>query len=213
MHAARKPFIPAAGYHFALRFYDPLTRLFGAEAARSVVIDGARLGAGVRALDIGCGTGSLLVAAKQRCPGAELVGLDPDLDALARARQKAQAAGATIRFEQGYSDELPFEAQSFDRVLSSLMIHHLDPATQDRTLAEVARVLEPGGSVHILDFTRAHERSHGLWHRFVHASGRPAVHVAHDLPAALRRAGFREVREVQQPRMFFQDVTYCSATR
>src|SRR5262245_45888538 len=111
MQGVKRPFIPAAGYDFALRFYDPFTRLLGADAARHKLIELAELRAGQRVLDLGCGTGTLLVAAKRSCPSAELTGLDPDERALTLARDKAAQAGLSIQFQQGYSDELPFEAE------------------------------------------------------------------------------------------------------
>lgn len=213
MHAAKRPFIPAAGYHFALRFYDPVTRLFGADAAREVILEYAQLRPGQRVLDLGCGTGTLALAAKRSCPEAEVTGLDPDEDALERARAKAQAAGVSLAFETGYADALPFEPNTFDRVLSSFMLHHLDESTQTRALAEVARVLKPAGSVHVLDFANANHGLHGLLQAMMHVTGRPAIHVARDLPTVLTRVGFGDVRTVPQPRVFLQDVAYYSATR
>ena len=107
---------------------------------------------GARVLEIGCGTGNLSVRVKRAHPGVELAGSDPDPLALARAQRKARDLTG-IRFERGYAQQLPYPDASFDRVLSALMLHHLDHDTKAAAAAEVFRVLRPGGSLHLADFT------------------------------------------------------------
>jgi ubiquinone/menaquinone biosynthesis C-methylase UbiE len=145
-------FLPAAGVDWLLPFYDPLQTLMGGNAMRAGMIEHAAIEPGQRVLDIGCGTGSLVVHILQHRGDADVTGLDPDPKALARARKKAERTGVSARFEQGYSDDLPFEDDSFDFVFSSFMFHHLSPEVQAGTLAEVRRVLAPGGSFHLVDF-------------------------------------------------------------
>src|SRR5688572_1932687 len=135
-----------------LPFYDPLVKLMGGDSARLALLDQAAIRPGHRVLDIGCGTGTLVVQVKRLHPGADVVGLDPDPKALARAKRKVDRAGLSIQFDQGFSDRLPYPDQSFDRVLSSFMLHHLEGDVKQTTLREVRRVLKPGGSFHILDF-------------------------------------------------------------
>jgi ubiquinone/menaquinone biosynthesis C-methylase UbiE len=103
-------------------------------------------------LDLGAGTGTLAIWLKQRCPKATVTGLDADPDVLARARRKAADAECEIDFVEGLSTELPFGNDSFDVVLSSLFFHHLMPGDKRRTLAEVRRVLKPGGNLHVADW-------------------------------------------------------------
>lgn len=151
--SAMRTFIPATGHHHVSRaFYDPITKLLGADRARAALVAQARLAPGQRVLDIGCGTGTLAVEIKSRHPGVEVVGLDPDPEALAIARRKAERAGVSIRFDQGFADELPYADASFDRVFSSFMLHHLAPDAKARALREVRRVLGPRGSLHLVDF-------------------------------------------------------------
>jgi trans-aconitate methyltransferase len=83
-----RTYLPAAGYHWSLALYDPIVKLLGGDAARAMLVEQAALRPGHRALDIGCGTGSLLVLIKDKYPNVEVVGLDPDPRALARARRK-----------------------------------------------------------------------------------------------------------------------------
>ncbi|WP_242393230.1 class I SAM-dependent methyltransferase, partial [Anaeromyxobacter oryzisoli] len=77
-------------------------------------------------LDVGCGTGALLVALRREAKPARLVGVDPDPDMLAQAEPKLRAAGVAAELLRGSADALPFPDGSFDVVVSSLMFHHLD---------------------------------------------------------------------------------------
>ena len=140
------------GVDWLLPLYDPLTRLLGLNAARRHLLAQANLRPGHRVLDIGCGTGSLVVLVKQLFPDVDVVGVDPDERALARATGKAQRIGANIEFHRGFSDRLTCPDASFDRVFSSFMFHHLSREEKALTLREIGRVLKADGSLHLLDF-------------------------------------------------------------
>ena len=149
------------GYVAALRFpalnraFDPVVRLTMRERRfKPELLDQAAIAPGQRVLDLGCGTGTLAVLAKEAVPDAEVVGLDGDPQILEQARAKSEAAGREVRFDHGYSTELPYEDASFDRVLSTLFFHHLTTNDTLTTLAEIVRVLRPGGELHIADFTK-----------------------------------------------------------
>src|SRR5262249_1112456 len=124
---------------------------------------------GHRVLDIGCGTGDLIVLIKRLHPDVDVVGLDPDPKALIRARRKAERTVATIQLDQGFSDGLPYPGASFDRVFSSFMLHPLQTAEKEKTLREIRRVLKPGGSLHLLDFGGSKSRQNGLLARLFHS--------------------------------------------
>jgi len=91
MEQIQRDFIPAAGHDWVLPLYDPMMKLLGGDEARRTLVEGARLNPGQRILDIGCGTGSLLVLIKCLYPESAVLGVDPDPKALARARRKAES--------------------------------------------------------------------------------------------------------------------------
>jgi len=132
--------------------YDPLTKVLGVDRARKALLEQARLQPPQRVLDIGCGTGTLAVVIKRAHPEVEVVGLDPDPNALARARRKASLAGASIQLDEGMAGALPYPDAAFDRVFSSFMFHHLQGDKKSHMLREVRRVLAPRGRFEMVDF-------------------------------------------------------------
>ena len=107
---------------------------------------------GHRVLDLGCGTATLTLMVKSAHPEAEIVGLDGDPKVLALAQAKADRQGLEIQLDQGLSTDLPYEDGEFDRVVTSLLFHHLTSDSKVRTMHEVFRVLKPGGELHVADF-------------------------------------------------------------
>lgn len=148
------------GKHWLLPLYDVVHHVFGLQPVHEEMIRLAGLRAGLRVLDVGCGTGNLLRTTGRTHPEVELAGLDPDPKALGRARRKAARAGVAVRLERGFAQALPYPDGSFDRVFSSLMLHHLDTAVKDELLAEVRRVLRPDGVLVLADAVVG-ERGHG----------------------------------------------------
>jgi ubiquinone/menaquinone biosynthesis C-methylase UbiE len=136
MSESTRTYLTAAGYDWSLPLYDPIVKLLGGDKARMVLLDQAALRPGYRVLDIGCGTGTLATLIKHFYPEVEVVGLDPDPKALARARRKAAEAAVSIQFDQGFGDELPYAAASFDRVFSSFMFHHLRPTKRAKRFGQ-----------------------------------------------------------------------------
>jgi ubiquinone/menaquinone biosynthesis C-methylase UbiE len=121
-------------------------------AFRERQLDLARLAAGETVLDVGCGTGTLAIAAARRVgvTGA-VTGIDPSAELLERARKKARRAHVDVAFAQSGGEELPFPDAAFDVVLSSLVLHHLSHDALRSAAHEMHRVLRPGGRAVLVD--------------------------------------------------------------
>jgi ubiquinone/menaquinone biosynthesis C-methylase UbiE len=204
--AGERTYLPAAGHDWFLPLYDPFVKLFGGDRIRRVLLDQAAIGPGQRVLDVGCGTGTVVVLLKRLHPDVDVVGLDPDPKALERARRKAEREGVAVRLDRGFSNELPYPAASFDRVLSSMMFHHLPVEEKGPTLHEARRVLEPGGSFHLVDFAGAP----GLLAHLLHA------HLAENseerIRELMRTAGFHDPEKVSESSMLLMRLAYYRAT-
>jgi ubiquinone/menaquinone biosynthesis C-methylase UbiE len=198
MSEVQRPYLPAAGRDWALPFYDPIVGLLGLQATRRVLIDQAAPRPGQRILEIGCGTGSLVVLLKRLHPDVSVTGLDPDPKALARAARKAARAEVAIALDRGFSDQLPYDARSFDRVLSSFMFHHLPREVKEGTLREVARVLKPAGALHLLDFAGHPSRSDGFLARMLHSSPNLRDNAEDRVVTLMREAGLADAAIVKR---------------
>jgi ubiquinone/menaquinone biosynthesis C-methylase UbiE len=150
--------------------------LLGRERAfRERLVRLARLEPGRSVLDVGCGTGSLAIAAKHRVgPLGTVHGVDASQEMIARARTKAKKAGAHVVFAEGVAEALPFEDRQFDAVLSTLMLHHLPSDARQQCAREMGRVLKPGGRALAVEFGRAAGERKGLIEHF-HRHGRLAM--------------------------------------
>jgi ubiquinone/menaquinone biosynthesis C-methylase UbiE len=214
MPHAERHYVPAASHELFLPLYDPLVKLvMRNDRTRRELVRCAALADGDRVLDLGCGTGSLSMLIVDCHPRVQLSALDPDPKALDRARRKAARAGVSIRFEQGFGDALPFADGAFDRVLSSLVLHHLTRDEKLATLREVRRVLRPGGTLHVLDFGPPHGRVDRLLTHLIHHGDRMEDNLAGLLPALMRDAGLAEAGESTSVRTAFGRLSMFEAKR
>lgn len=205
-------YIPAAGHDAFLPGYGLLTRLAGFNRVHDGLIAQAELDGDQRVLEIGCGPGNLSVRAKRAHPSISVVGSDPDPLALRRAQRKA-ARLTGIRFEHGYAQRLPYADGEFDRVLSSMMLHHLDAEAKPAAAAEVFRVLRPGGRLHVVDMG-GHMTAHdGLSARLTLHSPMAAGNLGDAIPELLRAAGFDCDEIASHRQRFIGRLTYYRATR
>jgi ubiquinone/menaquinone biosynthesis C-methylase UbiE len=171
-------------------FYDILHRFSGLGAVHEKMISMAELQPGQRVLDIGCGTGNLLLALGRDEQGVEIEGLDPDPRALTKAARKAHRAGVAASWRPGYAQDLPHADGSVDRVFSSLMLHHMpDDDDKDALLAEVRRVLRPDGLLVLADID-GHTAldGHGLLRRRM--AHNPLIHDNAGMVERIAAAGF-----------------------
>jgi demethylmenaquinone methyltransferase / 2-methoxy-6-polyprenyl-1,4-benzoquinol methylase len=118
-----------------------------------------------RVLDLCCGTGDLALAFRKEAPtGAEIIGSDFVPEMLVRARAKAGAVGADVTFVEADALSLPFADGSFDLVACSFGFRNL--ANYERGLAEIFRLLKPGGVAAILEFSEPPGKIFGGLYRF-----------------------------------------------
>ena len=201
-----KKYLPAAGHDWLLPLYDPFVKLFGGDTARRTLLDQATVRPSHRVLDIGCGTGTFATLIKELYPDVDVVGLDPDPKALARAKRKAERAAVSIRLDEGFSDELPYMEASFDRVFSTFMFHHLQIDEKGKTLCEVRRVLTPGGSLHMLDFAGGEANGYGPLARYLHSGDRLKDNSEERILTLMNRAGFVSCEKVMVGAMLFRSL-------
>lgn len=181
--------------------YDFLTSIltFGqAKRLRTMTIDQALLKSGEAILDVGCGTGGVTIPAKHRVgSNGRAAGIDPSPEMIAVAQKKAQRLGLEIDFRMGVIEALPYPDASFDVVTSSLMMHHLPEHVQVKGLAEIYRVLKPGGRLLIADMSspKASPRQHVLNALTMHQGLKVGVE---DLQGTLKAAGFQGVTLLDQ---------------
>ncbi|MBX3431507.1 MAG: class I SAM-dependent methyltransferase [Hyphomonadaceae bacterium] len=146
-------FTPAAGRPEWTPFYDLAIALLTRERRwRSALLRQTSPQTGDRILDVGCGTGTFAVMLKLAQPGAQVVGLDPDADVLARARTKAKKEKAEVTFRQGFARDAGAQAASFTKVVSSLVFHQVPLEEKRAGLVAIGRALRPGGTLHIADY-------------------------------------------------------------
>jgi ubiquinone/menaquinone biosynthesis C-methylase UbiE len=200
------------GRDWLLPLYDPFTRLIGVQSAHRQLVEQAELDSATRVLEIGCGTGNVALLVKRTRPQLAVVGLDPDPKALACAARKARRAGLTLELDRGFADQLPYPDASFDRVLSSLMFHHLEEDLRLASLREALRVLRPGGLLHLMDFGGDSHHLHGLA-RFARRSHTLKDNWDDSIPTLMREAGFSEATETGHLTKRIGRLTYYRATR
>jgi ubiquinone/menaquinone biosynthesis C-methylase UbiE len=191
----RTAFIPALRFRFLTPLYDPLLRRgMGESRFKRRLVEEARIRPGDRVLDLGSGTGTLTVLLKEMHPGARVVGLDADPQVLEIARAKAAQKGVQIQFDEGLAYQLPYPDAAFDRVLSSLMIHHLGTAEKRLAFGEAFRVLRLGGELLVLDFGIPHGLLASAISVVMRRLERTGDNFDGRLPGLIQSAGFQAVQ-------------------
>jgi len=192
-------YIPALSFSWLTPLFDLFIKLGMRERSfKRRLIQQANIRSGMRVLDLGCGTGTLTIMIKQTYPNVEVVGLDGDQAILEIARSKANRAGVKITFDNAMAFKLPYPDNSFNRVLSSLVIHHLSTENKQLAMHEIYRVLRAGGELHIVDFGKPHNPYAHLVSLVIRHLEEASDNIRGLIPEMIHNAGFTKVEKTAQ---------------
>lgn len=164
-------------------------------AFKSRLVEQMKIESGHRILDIGCGTATLTILIKRSHPDAVVIGLDGDPKILKIARSKIEKEALDIVLDEGMSFELPYPDGSFDRVVSSLVFHHLTRENKIRTFNEIFRVLKPGGELHAADIGKPQNIFMYLVSVILGFFEETSENIKGLLPRMFQEAGFKQAEE------------------
>jgi ubiquinone/menaquinone biosynthesis C-methylase UbiE len=189
-------FIPALSFRWLTPLYDLVLKwVMREETFKRKLVQQANIMPGMKVLDLGCGTGTLTLMLKQDYPNADVTGMDGDPQVLEIAREKSH--GIAIRWDEGLASSLPYPDSAFDRVVTSLVIHHLVTDDKRRAIQEIYRVLKPQGELSVLDFGAPHSLLGRLITAYMHGLEEAADNFDGLIPQFIMEAGFRSLKEVE----------------
>jgi ubiquinone/menaquinone biosynthesis C-methylase UbiE len=191
---AEARYVPAAGRAAFTRLYDPVMRLTMRERSwrprlRDDVLAGLPSGGCV--VDVGAGTGTLAIELARARPDVTVIAVDGDADVLNLAKNKPGAA--TVQWREGLATALPLTDASADRIVMSLLLHHLQLNAKRAALAEARRVLRATGRLQVADWGRPHDplmRATFAAVQLLDGIDNTRDHAAGRLPTVLGDAGF-----------------------
>lgn len=210
-------YVPALGVEWLTSLYDFLISVTLPEHRfKRDLIEHADLHPGYVVLDLGCGTATLSLMLEQTVPNARIFAMDGDMRILELARKKAAKRRSKILFQNAMSFRLPYFDNSFHRVLSSLVFHHLTTVNKVRTFNEIFRVLSAGGTLHIADWGKPQSKTMKAASMIVQMfDGRKTTedNIQGFLPRMLLNAGFEDVRESKHYSTIFGTLSLYSAVK
>ena len=213
MSGTNEEYIPALSYRFLTPFYDFIQKYIVRDIRyKNRLFEQANVQPGQHVLDLGCGTGTLAIMVKQKEPSAEVVGLDADPDMLKVAKYKSSQQNAPVEFDVGFTNKLPYPDASFDRILSSIMIHHLKTPDKISTAQEVFRVLKPGGQLHIIDFGKPYTLYGKILGPFLHRFEEANDNIDGKLPEIFGASGLK-TEVVGHFWTFFGDLAFLKGVK
>lgn len=194
-------FVPALGRKELTWAYDRMVALGTREGTwRGLLLSALDPQPDDVIVDVGCGTATLAIMIKRRSPQARVIGLDPDAQVLRIARRKVMKAGVTIELIEGEARRLADVIQQGqpNKVVSSLVFHHLSLGGKRAALAAILAALNPGGRLYIADYGRQRTGLMRALFRLVqHLDGFETTQPNADgiLPELMTEVGFDAVKE------------------
>lgn len=178
--------------------YDAYMRkmTFGREQVlRQRTVDLALIKSGDSVLEVGCGTGSLTLAAKRQAgPSGKVVGIDVIPGMVEYSQRKAEQAHEEITFQLGNINDIPFADNTFDAVIGSFMIFHMAEETRKKGIAEIYRVLKPQGRLLIVDLAMpVQPLQQAIAKRIIFRGG--LEHNLQELLPIIEAAGFSDIEQ------------------
>jgi ubiquinone/menaquinone biosynthesis C-methylase UbiE len=190
-------YIPALRFHWLTNIYDWLISNFMPEKKfKQALIKNINIQPNDKILDFGIGTATLSLMAYNQHTNSDFTGIDIDKKILAIALQKISKVNANIKLIQYGGGRLPFDDNSIDNIMSSLVIHHLTTEQKTTAFKEFIRVLKPNGKLHIADWGKANNVLMRLCFHIVQLlDGYKTTtdNVKGRLPQLLLKAGFSKV--------------------
>ena len=205
-------YIPALSFKWLTLLYDPLLKwVMREETFKRRLIQQANIQPKMKVLDLGCGTGTLTLMLKRAHFEAEVTGLDGDPQVLDIARDKSR--GTDIQWDEGLASSLPYPDSVFDRVVTSLVIHHLVTDDKRRAFKEIYRVLKPRGELYVLDFGAPHSSITRFMTKYMRRLEESADNFDGLIPLFVTEAGFGSVKEAENFVSVFGPISIIKAMK
>ena len=206
-------FKPAASFFFLTPFYDFLCELMGfGRSFKLKVIDLLSIKGFEKILDIGCGTGTLIIEVKKRYPNTEILGIDPDEEILKIAGKKLKKSKVSAKLIKAYAQALPFPDSTFDLAVSTLIFHHLKTDVKKKSIKEIYRVLKKRGRFLLIDFGQPKTLLSKILLKvgaFFEGKENMEANLKGKLPLFLEGAGF----EIKKANLYFRGIQFLEARK
>lgn len=208
-HSSPIRYIPALGFGSLTPLFDVFQKWAAREETfKPQLTAQAKIQENLNVLDLGCGTGTLALLIKKSQPSAKVTGIDIDPRIIKIAKEKAFQSKLEITFDLGSAFDLPYPDNSFDRVVSSLIFHHLTRENKLCALREVYRVLNPKGELHIADMGKPQNLLMRLPSAFMRRLEETEDNVKGLLPQMINKAGFNQVQETTKMMTVFGTISF-----